>query len=83
MGLSTKTVQVESEWTMVTNKVALLQFNDDMFVILNGSSTPPNKVGTLVKKDETYTNAVPGLYVWAKSKLDGSNIESIRVTEYN
>jgi hypothetical protein len=82
MAYITKTVPIGSSWTLVTSSVALLQFNDEMYMALTGGTTPAEIVGFTMDKGEKYINASDSMSVWAKTKmLQSSGIESVRVSE--
>ena len=81
MAMTTKTVMIGSEWTVVTNKVALLQFNDDMTMALGTAVAPSDPVGFSMSRNEKYVNAADGIVIWAKAKSGGTGTESVRVAE--
>ena len=81
MAMTTKTVMIGSEWTAVTNKVALLQFNDDMTMALGTATAPNDPVGFSMSRNEKYVNAADGIVIWAKAKAGGTGTESVRVAE--
>lgn len=62
--MTTKTVMIGSEWTVVTNKVALLQFNDDMTMALGTTVAPSDPVGFSMSRNEKYVNAADGIVIW-------------------
>lgn len=80
MHLAGRTVIVGEDWTLVTNVVSVLQFNDIMEVTINNGGVPTTD-GMTVAIGETYTNGAEGLHVWAKKLVGGSGVESIRVLE--
>ena len=79
--MTTKTVMIGNEWTAVTNKVALLQFNDDMTMALGTAAAPNDQVGFSISRNEKYVNAADGVVIWAKAKAGGTGTESVRVAE--
>ena len=79
--MTTKTVMIGSEWTAVTNKVALLQFNDDMTMALGTAAAPSDPIGFSMARNEKYISTVDGIVVWAKAKAGGTGTESVRVAE--
>lgn len=81
MGYATKTVNIGNEWTLVTAKPALIQFNDIMHMALTDGDVPAESAGFKMMKDEKYVNTTTGVNVWAKSMRGGSNVESVRVAE--
>ena len=82
MAYVTKTVLLNSdEWTVVTNKVALLQFNDDMTMALGTAAAPNDPIGFSMSRNEKYVNAADGIVIWAKAKAGGTGTESVRVAE--
>ena len=81
MAYVTRTVHVGDNWTFLTDNIALLQFNDEMYMYLGDSSMPTEKVGMVMDKNEKYINNEAGVYVYAKSRYGGSNIESVRISE--
>ena len=81
MAMTTKTVMIGSEWTVVTNKVALLQFNDDMTMALGTTVAPSDPVGFSMSRNEKYVNATDVVVIWAKAKAGGTGTESVRVAE--
>ena len=81
MAMMTKTVLVGTDWTAVTNKVALLQFNDEMMMSLGTAVAPTDPVGFAMARGEKYVNTSDGIVVWAKSKAGGTGTESVRVAE--
>lgn len=83
MAYVTKTVSVTAEWTFITNKVALLQFNDRMQMAITSGSTPTSSTaGFMMEEEEKYINSTAGVSVWAKAiPNNGSGRESVRVAE--
>ena len=82
MAYSTTTVPVTStvDWTLITSKVALLQFNSDMYMAISSGVTPTSE-GFRMTNGEKYVNSLDGVYVWAKA-IEGSNdVHSVRVAE--
>ena len=81
MAYVTKTVLVGADWTTITSKIAMLQFNDEMHMAITNGGTPTDTVGFVMNINEKYINSEDGIYVWAKTISGGSNIESVRVVE--
>lgn len=83
MAYSTSTVIVGTEWTAVTTAIALLQFNDEMQMIINAGSMPAaSDAGFKMLADEKYINATAGISVWARAiPGQGTGRESIRLAE--
>lgn len=82
MGYATKTVNLTSdEWILVTEKPALIQFNDVMYMALTDGGVPAEAVGFKMGKDEKYVNTTTGVNVWVKRIYGGTSIESVRVAE--
>lgn len=82
MQLNTTTVNVGNDWTLVTHNVAMLQFNDEMYVVITHTNTVPTvATGFTVQANDMLTNPISNSYVWVKSKLGGTKVESVRVTE--
>ena len=82
MAFVTKTVKIESDWLLVTNKVAMLQFNDTMHMALTSGEVPTETVGFVMKAGEKYVNSSSEVSVYAKSLRGGTAIESVRVAEW-
>lgn len=77
--LSTKTVLVKKDWELVTNKVACIQANEEIYLLLNEGEVPTEKTGFSLAIGESYTNGRDGIYVWAKDKASvGSGVVSVR-----
>lgn len=82
MAYITKTVLVGTDWTVVTSKVALLQFSDEMYMAITDGSTPTEQVGFLMGINEKYINGASELVVFAKAIANrGTGRESVRVAE--
>ena len=81
MAMVTRTVPISATWTLVTTKVALLQFNDDMTMALGTTVAPSDPVGFFMSRNEKYVNAADGVVIWAKAKGGGTGTESVRVAE--
>ena len=81
MALVANTVVVGDSWTLITSNVAAVQFNDEMFATVTFGDTPTEVAGFTYKEGEVYVNGASHLYVWAKKKPGGSNVESVRVLE--
>ena len=83
MGFSTKTVLVNSGgWTLVTSKPALIQFNDEMYMVLSDSDiAPADSVGFKMDKDEKYVSTTTGVRVWVRAIPGGTKVESVRIAE--
>lgn len=81
MAYITKTVPITANWTLVTNKVALLQFNDKMHMVITSGAAPSESVGFVMSALEKYVNTTDGLSIWAKALAGGSGNESVRVAE--
>ena len=81
MHLDTRTVKVSNTWTLITNKTALIQFNDEMYLAITHGTVPTESVGIVMQKYEKHLNGGDHLSVWAKSIYGGTNIESVRIME--
>ena len=82
MAMTTRTVTLPTDdWTLITSKIALLQFNDEMDMAVTEGTTPSELVGFNMVRGEKYVNSTDGIAVWAKRRAGGSNIESVRVAE--
>jgi hypothetical protein len=81
MAYEMKTVAVGTDWTLITDKVALLQFNDEIEMALTSGLTPTDTIGITMDAKEKYINSAAGVSVWAKAKRGGTGVESVRVAE--
>ena len=81
MAMVTRTVPISDTWTLVTTKLALLQFNDKMYMAITSGGTPVEPVGFTMFAGEKYINGADGINVWAKTIQGGTNRESVRVAE--
>ena len=82
MAMTTRTVTLPTDdWTLITSKVALLQFNDEIDMAITDGTTPSELVGFSMARDEKYVNSANGIAVWAKRRTGGTNRESVRVAE--
>ena len=82
MAYSTSTKIIGTDWTLVTNKVAMLQFNDDMYIAITDGTLPSEQVGFYMVTHEKYINSLAGISVYAKSMPNrGTGKESVRVAE--
>ena len=83
MAYTTRTVQLEGkEWTFITNKVAMLQFNDRIQMTINSGEIPDStQKGFVMALYEKYVNNDNGITVWAKRMPGGTNSESVTVLE--
>lgn len=82
MAFSTITVNVGTDWTLITNEVAMLQFNDEMQMsIVPNGSTPSETIGLLMQPNEKFEHNDHGVSVWAKGYAGGTGHESVRVAK--
>ena len=81
MAYVTKTIPISPEWTLITTKVAMLQFNDRMYMAVTSGEEPGESVGFVMGALEKYVNGINGISVWAKSLPGGTRNESVRVAE--
>jgi hypothetical protein len=82
MAMTTRTVTLPTDdWTLITSKIALLQFNDEMDMVVTDGTAPSESVGFTMIRNEKYVNSTDGIAVWAKRRAGGSNKESVRVAE--
>lgn len=82
MAYSTKTVKIESDWTLVTERASLVQFNDSMYMAITSGDTPAEGSGFLMDGGEKYVNSTNGVFLWAKAiPFKGSGVESVRIAE--
>lgn len=81
MALVARTVTIGDDWTLVTSNVAAIQFNDEMFATVTFGGTPEDVAGFTYQEGEMYVNGAADMYVWAKKKVGGTNVESVRVLE--
>lgn len=82
MAYVTTTVTVGLNWTFITNKIAMLQFNNKMQMVLNGGGTPTDTIGFMMDTHEKYINNSVLISVWARL-LPGApaGVDSIRLAE--
>lgn len=82
MAMTTRTVALPTdEWTLITSKIALLQFNDEMYMAITDGTIPNEVVGFNMAPGEKYVNSTDGIAVFAKRKAGGTSRESVRVAE--
>lgn len=81
MAYLTKTIEVNRDWTLITNKPALLQFNEAMEVILNDGDTPTETAGFRMIKYEKYVNTTTGVHVWGRTFIGTIGSKTVRVAE--
>lgn len=80
--MTTRTVALSTDgWTLITNKIALLQFNDEMDMALTDGTVPSEVAGFNMARGEKYVNSTDGIAVFAKRKAGRTSIESVRVAE--
>lgn len=83
MAYGTRTVNIGTDWTKITNKVALLQFNNAMLMVLTGGTTPTDEAGFVMEVNEKYINNSTSITVWGKTQnhMNMTGINSVRVAE--
>ena len=80
--MKTTTVKLAEEgWTLVTNKQALLQFNDRVFMALTGGPAPDENIGFVMEAREKYINNSNEVSVYVRRIKGGTGVESVRVAE--
>lgn len=71
-----------TEWTEITNKIAMLQFNSVCYMHLGGQ-TPPDEdaVGFLMPRNEIYINGSDEVTIWVKLLSEGTKDNTIVLVE--
>ena len=68
-------------WTLLTDKVSLLQFNGDAYMYISDvANVPAGSVGFTMTKGEKYISSTNGVYVYSKS-ASGADVHSVTVLE--
>ena len=66
MAYVTRKQHLTDTWSLITNKVAMIQFNDKSFMQITNGEVPTELHGFNMARDEKYINSIDGTYVWAK-----------------
>lgn len=74
----TKEVAINSEWSMITDKPALIQFTNAAMMSL-GDTVPTGSLGFYMNPNEKYVNTTTGVKVWARSYTNGIGL--VRLAE--
>lgn len=79
MALTTKTIPIGNDWTLVTNDVSAMVFNDIMEVFITHSTTPPASTdqGYKVAPGTPYKNCSTNISVYAKMLPSSVGIKSV------
>ena len=84
MAYVTRKQQLTDTWTLVTDKVAMIQFNDKSFMQITSGEIPTELYGFNMARDEKYINSQNGISVWAKvhsNSVGGAYNDSVIVLE--
>ena len=84
MAYVTRKQHLTDEWSLVTNKVAMIQFNDKSFMQITSGEVPTELHGFNMARDEKYINSQAGVSVYAKvhsKSIGGSYDDSVIVLE--
>ena len=78
--MTTKTVIVGDDWTLITDLPSMVQFNSEMYMYITDGAAPTENVGFIMETNEKYVSSA-ALSVWAKSRGNNTTIKSVRVVE--
>ena len=68
-------------WTLLTDKASLLQFNGDAYMYISDvANVPAGSVGFTMTKGEKYISSTNGVYVYGKS-ASSADVHSVTVSE--
>ena len=68
-------------WTLLTDKASLIQFNGDAYMYINDvANVPADSVGFRMAKGEKYISSTNGVYVYSKS-APRADVYSVTVLE--
>lgn len=68
-------------WTLLTDKASLIQFNGDAYMYINDvANVPADSVGFMMAKGEKYISSTNGVYVYSKS-APSADVYSVTVLE--
>ena len=68
-------------WTLLTDKASLIQFNGDAYMYINDvANVPADSVGFMMVKGEKYISSTNGVYVYSKS-APSADVYSVTVLE--
>lgn len=84
MTYETRAVEIDSrDWILLTNKIAMIQFNSNMIMVINSSGSTPsdNNSGFNMVDGEKYINSKAGLYIWVKSSGGSSEDKYVIIAE--
>jgi hypothetical protein len=81
MAYQTSAVVIGNDWTKVVDGIALIQFNDKMYMALTGGGLPTETIGFSVKSGEKYINNSDAVTVWARRINSGDNVVSALVAK--
>ena len=71
----------DNNWTLLTDKASLIQFNGDAYMYINDvANVPADSVGFTMVKGEKYISSTNGIYVYSKS-APNADVHSVTIVE--
>lgn len=84
MAYVTRKQPLTDTWALVTNKVAMIQFNDKSFMQITSGEEPTGLYGFNMDRNEKYINSRDGISIWVKvhsKSVGGPYDDSVIVLE--
>lgn len=80
--METKLIKVGKEWTLITNKLAMIQFRYETHMALTDGLEPTIKYGFTMNAGEKYINSSDGVHVWGREVVSGKTNPVVVISEY-
>ena len=78
--MTTKTVIVGDDWTLITELPSMLQFSSEMYMYITDGAAPTENIGFVMGTNEKYVSSA-ALSIWAKPIKNKTTIKSVKVVE--
>ena len=78
--MTTKTVAVGDDWTLITELPSMLQFSSEMYMYITDGAAPTENIGFVMGTNEKYVSSA-ALSIWAKPIKNKTIVKSVKVVE--
>ena len=78
--MTTKTVIVGDDWTLITDLPSMVQFSSEMYMYITDGAAPTENAGFVMETNEKYVSSA-ALSIWAKPIKNKTTIKSVKVVE--
>ena len=78
--MTTKTVIVGDDWTLITELPSMLQFSSEMYMYITDGAAPTENTGFVMGTNEKYVSSA-ALSIWAKPIKNKTTVKSVKVVE--